>query len=157
MGLHTLHEAEGERREGTAAENGRRRGSGGGGHQKQVKTGPCHPCHLLNRAAPTGPHRTLAGVPGLCGHPYQTQRKGDHGGPRQCEGDPVHQRVGPMGRPFKDSLDLQPVIYSLDKKDPNCDRMTTLFIKLGAVGIWIVHIFFFWIFLYISRKKKSLP
>ena len=62
-----------------------------------------------------------------------------------------------MGRPFKDSLDLQPVIYSLDKKDANCDRMTTLFIKLGAGGIWIVHIFFFWIFLYISRKKKSLP
>lgn len=29
-------------------ENGRRRGSEGGGHLRLVKTGPSHPCHPLS-------------------------------------------------------------------------------------------------------------
>lgn len=55
------------------------------------------------------------------GTPLPNPKKRDQEGPRQREGDPVHQRVGPLRWPLKDSLDLQPVIYSLDKEDPNCD------------------------------------
>lgn len=145
------------RREKNSSRERQEEGVGGGGHRRRVKTGPCHPCHPLSRGAPTGPHGTLAGVLGLCGRPYQSQKKGDQEGPRQREGDPVHQRVGPLRWPLKDSLDLQPVIYSLDKEDPNCDQMITLFIKLGAVGIWMVYIFFCGLFCIFGEKKNPYP
>ena len=60
VSLHTLHKAEGKRRGGGAAvENGRRRGSEGGGRLRLVKTGPSHPCRLCER--PYHTRRTCEG------------------------------------------------------------------------------------------------
>ena len=120
LGLHTLHAAEGETRE----EQQQRAAGGGGQGRWPPKAGEDRHLPSLPPSQSRGSYRTTRdsgwGARPM-GTPLPNPKKRDQEGPRQREGDPVHQRVGPLRWPLKDSLDLQPVIYSLDKEDPNCD------------------------------------